>query len=206
MTLNKTKIIGLTGGIATGKSTVTKYLLEKGFIVIDADIVAREVVEVNKPAYNDIVKEFGEDVLNQDLTINRVKLGSIIFNNKDSRMKLNSIVHPRVTDEMLEKINELSFYNNILFVDIPLLIENRENLENNGLKFDSIWLVYTTEEQQLERLMKRDNINKESAYSRITAQISIDKKIKNADVIIYNTRNESDLIEELDCLIDSLEK
>lgn len=206
MTLNKTKIIGLTGGIATGKSTVTKYLLEKGFVVIDADKVAREVVEINKSAYNDIVKEFGENVLNQDLTINRVKLGSIIFNNEDSRMKLNSIVHPRVTDEMLNKINEFSFHNNILFVDIPLLIENRDNLENNGLKFDSIWLVYATEKQQLERLMKRDNINKESAYSRMKAQLSIDKKIKNADVIICNTGNKSDLIEKLDCLIDSFEK
>lgn len=192
------KIIGLTGGIATGKSTVSKYLITKGYIVIDADIIAREVVEIGKPAYQDIVKAFGEEILNSDCTINRPKLGEIIFKNIEYREKLNNIVHPRVTEEMKRKVEEYLENNKVVFLDIPLLIEGRSRIEDRGLKFDEVWLVYSDEMTQLERLMARDNLSREQAYNRINAQMSIKEKKKYADVIIDNSGDPENLKKILD--------
>ncbi len=196
---NKTKIIGLTGGIATGKSTVSAILKCKGFKVIDADIIAREVVEIGKSAYNDIVSAFGRQILNEDLTINRSKLGDIIFHDSESRNKLNSIVHPRVTKEILRQINKYSKNNNVIFLDIPLLIEQKEKLKD--LLIDEIWLVYTSQEIQIKRLIKRDNIDFDKASVKIRTQIPIDEKRKYADVIIDNTNDISALKKTLDIII-----
>ncbi len=199
---NQGKVIGLTGGIATGKSTASKYLVEKGYSVIDADVLAREVVDVGRPAYEDILKEFGDKILNEDLTINRTKLGGIIFNSEELRKKLNSIVHPRVTDEMkMQKIKELKD-NKLVFLDIPLLIEVRTHLKKEGLDFDEIWLVYIDEETQLQRLMKRDGIDRLQAFKKIKAQMSINEKKKYADVIIDNSGSISDLEKKLDSLLE----
>ncbi|MTI48566.1 MAG: dephospho-CoA kinase [Firmicutes bacterium] len=199
---NQGKVIGLTGGIATGKSTASKYLVEKGYSVIDADVLAREVVDVGRPAYEDILKEFGDKILNEDLTINRTKLGGIIFNSEELRKKLNSIVHLRVTDEMkMQKIKELKD-NKLVFLDIPLLIEVRTHLKKEGLDFDEIWLVYIDEETQLQRLMKRDGIDRLQAFKKIKAQMSINEKKKYADVIIDNSGSISDLEKKLDSLLE----
>lgn len=203
MTLsNKTKIIGLTGGIATGKSTVSNILKCKGFKVIDADIIAREVVEVGKSAYNDIVSAFGRQILNEDLTINRSKLGDIIFHNSESRNKLNSIVHPRVTKEILRQINKYSKNNKVIFLDIPLLIEQKEKLKD--LLIDEIWLVYTNQEIQIKRLIKRDNIDFDKASAKVRTQIPIDEKRKYADVIIDNTKDINALKKTLDMIIQKI--
>lgn len=198
----KTRVIGLTGGIGTGKSTVSKILMSKGFPIIDADIIARQVVEVGKPAYNDVVCYFGKEILNDDLTINRGKLGDIIFNNIESRRKLNSIVHPRVTGEMIRQIEKYSENNKVIFLDIPLLIEVKEKLKE--LPIDEIWLVYVSEEIQIKRLMKRDSIDFNKASARIKAQMPIDKKKKFADVIIDNTKDITTLEKELDRIIAKL--
>ncbi len=187
------KIIGLTGGISTGKSTVSNIIQKRGIPVIDADIIAREVVQVGNPAYLDIVKEFGNSILNEDFSINRIKLGEIIFNNTESRMKLNRIVHPRVVKEMIKQANNRLDESNVVFLDIPLLIEERLVLEKMGLKVDEIWLVYVDEETQVNRLITRDNINTEIAYSKIISQMPIDEKKKFSDVIIDNSGNIEDL-------------
>ncbi|EOC99851.1 dephospho-CoA kinase [Caldisalinibacter kiritimatiensis] len=198
------RIIGITGGISTGKSTVSRILIKEGYPVIDADIIAREVVRVGKTAYREIVNSFGEKILNQDMTINRERLGEIVFNDKESRLLLNKIVHSKVVEEIKSQIEMHSKEYNIIFLDIPLLIEEMDKLKEFGLHIDEIWLVYTDEETQLERLMKRDNLDKESAFRRIRAQMPIEKKKKYADVVIDNTGGIEELKDKIDALIVGL--
>ncbi|WP_427338945.1 dephospho-CoA kinase [Caloranaerobacter sp. DY30410] len=195
--VNYAKIIGLTGGIATGKSTVAKLLKEFGYVVIDADKIAREVVDVGKMAYLDIVKEFGKDILQENGQIDRKKLGEIIFKDEEKRRKLNQIVHPMVIQEMINKIKQFSDGNKVIFLDIPLLIEEKNILEKQGLKFDEIWLVYADEEKQLSRLIERDKLDMESALNRIRAQMPMTEKLKIADVIIDNNRGISELKDQI---------
>lgn len=136
-----TMIIGLTGGIASGKSTVSEMLKKRGIPVIDADLIAREVVEVGKKAYTEIVNAFGKEILNEDLTINRARLGSIVFQNEDKREKLNSIVHPEVRLEMKRRQEQLiSEGAKAVVLDIPLLFES--NLKH---LVDKVIVVYTEE-------------------------------------------------------------
>lgn len=177
-----TMIIGLTGGIASGKSTVSEMLKKRGIPVIDADLIAREVVEVGKKAYTEIVNAFGKEILNEDLTINRARLGSIVFQNEDKREKLNSIVHPEVRLEMKRRQEQLiSEGAKAVVLDIPLLFES--NLKH---LVDKVIVVYTEEKNQLERLMKRNNFSKEEALSRINAQMPLKEKVKFADAVINN--------------------
>lgn len=177
-----TMIIGLTGGIASGKSTVSEMLKKRGIPVIDADLIAREVVEVGKKAYTEIVNAFGKEILNEDLTINRARLGSIVFQNEDKRKKLNSIVHPEVRLEMKRRQEQLiSEGAKAVVLDIPLLFES--NLKH---LVDKVIVVYTGEKNQLERLMKRNNFSKEEALSRINAQMPLKEKVKFADAVINN--------------------
>lgn len=177
-----TMIIGLTGGIASGKSTVSEMLKKRDIPVIDADLIAREVVEVGKKAYTEIVNAFGKEILNEDLTINRARLGSIVFQNEDKRKKLNSIVHPEVRLEMKRRQEQLiSEGAKAVVLDIPLLFES--NLKH---LVDKVIVVYTGEKNQLERLMKRNNFSKEEALSRINAQMPLKEKVKFADAVINN--------------------
>ncbi|NLX62381.1 MAG: dephospho-CoA kinase [Tissierellia bacterium] len=182
----KQKIIGLTGGIASGKSTVSDIIKSIGYKVIDADIISREVVEKDKEAYLEVVKYFGEDILDESGNINRKKLGSIIFNNPLEREKLNSILHPYILDSIKEQIKK-DKESTLIFVDIPLLIEVLDDIKLKGIKFDEIWLVYVDEKTQLERLMKRDNITEEEAIKRIRAQMPMEIKVKYATRLINNT-------------------
>ena len=194
------KIIGITGGIATGKSTVSKLLLQYGFVVIDSDTIAREVVDIDMPAYKDIVKEFGEGILNKDSTINRKKLGDIIFQDKKKRLLLNEIVHPRIFVKIKNEINFYANDNDVIFIDMPLLIEELENLEKYKIKIHEIWLVYVQKNIQVKRLMQRDYIDLNKAIAKLDSQMLIDKKVKYADVIIDNSkdiRSLSNKIEEL---------
>lgn len=185
MNQSKQKIIGLTGGIASGKSTVSNIIKNMGYKVIDADIVSREVVEKGKDAYLEIVEHFGKDILDENGNINRKKLGSIIFSDAVEREKLNSIVHPHVLSSIKKYIEE-DKDSRLIFVDIPLLIEVLDDLKSKGIYFDEIWLVYIDEKTQLERLTKRDKINEEEAMKRIKAQMSMDMKIKYATKVIDN--------------------
>jgi dephospho-CoA kinase len=203
MIQNKPKIIGLTGGIATGKSTVSKLLQEKGLPVIDADVLARQVVEVGKPAYRDIVTNFGEHILNDDGNIDRQKLGTIIFDSMEHRILLNKIVHPRVMEEIKKRIKELSIISNVIFLDVPLLIEEKDNISSYGIEIDEIWLVYTSYDIQIERLMKREGIDYHNALKRIKSQMSIDKKKKFADIVINNSKDIEHLSKSIDLLISA---
>ena len=180
------KIVGLTGGIATGKSTVAKIIREYGYKVIDADEIARKVVEEGRPAYEEIVRGFGEDILNEDKSLNRKKLADIIFKDKKLREKLNSIAHPYIFKTIKELIEEYSKIEKYIFVDIPLLIEEMDKSNEYEIYFDEIWLVYANEKTQLDRLIKRDSISKKEGIERIRAQMPIDLKREYATKIIDN--------------------
>jgi dephospho-CoA kinase len=176
------KLAGLTGGIATGKTTVANLFREKGIYIIDADLIAREVVKKGMPAWRMIKEEFGDEILREDGELDRKKLGSIVFSSKEKIQKLNSIVHPFVRERMMEEIERaISMEKNIL-LDIPLLFEN-------GIHqwLRPVILVYAPLEVQIERLMKRDGLSREECEKRIRAQMSIEEKKKLADYIIDNS-------------------
>jgi len=186
-------VIGLTGGIASGKSTVSSMLEKAGIPVIDADRYSREAVEPGEKAYKKIVAHFGEGILHGDRTIDRKKLGAIIFNDEAERKKLNAIVHPAVRKKMNDRKN---FYRKegreAVVLDIPLLFESQ--LQGT---VDKIMLVYVNEHVQLKRLMERDGSTKEEALSRIRSQIPLENKKTGADAVIDNNGSESETESQL---------
>ena len=194
------KIIGLTGGIASGKSTVSSILIDKGYKVIDADILSREVVAIGKPAYKDIIKYFGENILNEDKSLNRRALGDLVFSDEEHLLVLNNIIHPYIFKEIQNYIDNTPISDNIIFVDIALLIEKYDELKKQGIIFDEIWLIYVDEDTQLKRLMLRNNLNEKQATDRIKAQIPLKEKKEKATKIIDNNGSLTQLnqnVEEL---------
>ncbi|MBT2686452.1 dephospho-CoA kinase [Bacillus sp. ISL-37] len=176
-------VIGLTGGIASGKSTISAMFTDLGITVIDADIEARLAVEPGEKAYNDIVSHFGTEILADDRTINRSMLGEIIFNNEEKRLLLNSIVHPAVRERMAQKRAKAEEANEkAVVLDIPLLFESKLT----GL-VEKIIVVYVDEKTQLKRLMKRNGFSEEEAYSRIKSQMPLKDKVSLADAVIDNS-------------------
>jgi len=177
-----TVVIGLTGGIASGKSTVSKMFQGFHIQVIDADIIAREVVEPGKEAYNEIVKAFGKEVLEENGELNRPKLGSIVFHNEEKRLLLNNIVHPAVRKEMnAQKDRYIRENTQAVVLDIPLLFESKLTS-----LVDQILLVYVDNETQITRLMERNLFTEEEAKARIASQMPLQEKIAFADKVINN--------------------
>jgi dephospho-CoA kinase len=175
-------IIGLTGSIASGKSTISAMLKEKGYPIIDADLVARLVVEPGTSNLREIERTFGNAVMNADGTLNRDALGKLIFDDPAKRKQLNDLMHPAIRSEMLRQRDELfESGQKTLIMDIPLLFESR--LQHF---VDKILVVSVTEEMQLQRLMSRNSLSKEEATSRIQSQLPISEKEKGADAVIYN--------------------
>ena len=176
------KIIGLTGGIASGKSTVARMMQKAGIPIVDADVVAREVVKVGEPAYKHIVEHFGESVLLEDGAINRQALGNIIFHQEEKRKKLNEIVHPAVRGKMKEDAAKyIQEGHPIVVMDIPLLFESKlTHLVEKTI------VVYVDEPTQLQRLMERNSLSEEDALARIHSQMPLKEKLKLADEVIDN--------------------
>jgi len=177
-------IAGLTGGIATGKSTVSFILKEAGAIIIDADTIARDAVKNNLPAWHEIVRIFGKEVLLPDGEIDRARLGGIIFRDSSKKEILNKIVHPHVIQkvaEMIEEIGEAS-PDSIVILDVPLLIEAGMH---KGM--EEVVLVYTPEHLQIKRLAERDKISDEEALLKIRSQMPIEEKREFATIIIDNS-------------------
>ncbi|MED1490492.1 dephospho-CoA kinase [Bacillus smithii] len=191
-------IIGLTGGIASGKSTVSSLLKEKGFTVIDADVAARIVVQPGEEAYKKIVETFGKDILLENGEINRPKLGDLVFRDEQKRLQLNSIVHPAVRKQMLlEKEQAIRNGKQTIFLDIPLLFES-------GLTWmvDKTIVVYVDENIQLQRLMKRNGLDKEAAEIRISAQMPLEEKASKADAVINNNGTITETKKQLEHIIE----
>ncbi|MBM7648854.1 dephospho-CoA kinase [Bacillus ectoiniformans] len=192
-------IIGLTGGIASGKSTVSALLAERGYVIVDADVAARAAVEPGTPALQKIVEEFGQEVLLGDGSLDRGKLGEIIFHQEDKRKVLNGIVHPAVRTFMLEaKDTAIESGHQTVIMDIPLLFES-----------DLLWMVekvivvFIDEETQLQRLMNRNALDERAAKARIASQMALIEKAKRADWVIDNNGSIEETERQLSQLIDN---
>lgn len=175
--------VGLTGGIACGKSTVAKMFVKSGAHLIDFDLLAHQVQEPGKTAWQEVIKIFGKEILRPDGKIDRVKLGNIVFTDKIKLTKLNKIVHPFVYREWQARLQKLCKKEKhaIVLSDIPLLFEGKKQH-----LFDLTMLVLIAPEEQIHRLMARDHISREEAEKRLKSQMPIDKKTALADIIIDN--------------------
>jgi dephospho-CoA kinase len=189
--------MGLTGSIATGKSTVSEMFRRKGAEIIDADQIAREVVEPGTEGLARIVREFGPGMLDEEGKLNRERLGARIFQNPAEREKLNRLLHPLIVDSMRAKTEKIKKEKDpdLLIWDVPLLIEG-----NLTQWVEAVILVYTPKEIQLERLMKRNALSKEEAEKRILAQMDIEEKKKYADYVIDNRGTLSETERQVDQL------
>ncbi|KAI6005360.1 dephospho-CoA kinase, partial [Pisolithus marmoratus] len=195
-------VVGLTGGIATGKSTVSALLSTSGIPIIDADVLAREAVAPGTRALSKIAAYFGPHVILPDGSLDRKKLGSIVFNDETKRKKLNSIVHPAVTRAIV--LNILGCWirgERMCIVDVPLLIEG-------GLWkwMGCIVVVYCSAEIQLHRLMDRDNCTRAEAEARLGSQLPIASKVAYADIVIDNSGSHSELEDQVRLCLKRLER
>lgn len=192
-----TFVIGLTGSIASGKSTVSLMFDDFDIPVIDADKISREVVKPGERAYEQIVDTFGETILREGKSIDRKKLGAIVFEDEEKRKALNSIVHPAVREKMLERRDVyVESGSKSVVLDIPLLFEG--NLTNF---VDKTIVVYVDEKVQLGRLMERDGYSEEEAHQRINAQMPVKEKAELADAVIDNNRSKHDSYQQLEALL-----
>lgn len=187
--------IGLTGGIACGKSTVAEMLVSRGAVLIDADSIAREVVSPGSPLLAEIAAIFGQAVLLDGGTLNRKKLGEIVFADRDARIQLESIMHPSIRACMWERMamHEAEEPERLVVVDVPLLYES--GLEH---MFDEIMVVYVPCDVQRARLILRDGISPEEAERRLQAQMSIEDKKAKADILIDNSGTREETERQLD--------
>jgi dephospho-CoA kinase len=177
-------IAGLTGGIATGKSTVADILRQAGAFIIDADLIARQVVEPGRPAWREICSLFGEGIVNPDGTIDRSALGKIVFDDSLMRRRLEAIVHPRVGEQIDAELRQIAQTapDAVVIMDIPLLFETAKA---HGLS--EIIVVYAPEKIQFERLVERDGLSPQDARARMAAQMPIQEKVKKAGIVIDNS-------------------
>ncbi|AZO95851.1 dephospho-CoA kinase [Halocella sp. SP3-1] len=173
-------LLGLTGGIASGKSTVSGILKELGAVIIDADKIAHQSMKYGTRAWEMIVETFGQYIQNDDGSINRRRLAGLVFNDQQKKKELESITHPIIISEIKNMVNSLAD-NEVIVIDAPLLFEV-------GLDelVDCVWVVYTSRDIQLERLKERDSLTTDEAVSRIEAQLSIKEKCQMADFVIDN--------------------
>ncbi|MDR6122117.1 dephospho-CoA kinase [Bacillus sp. SLBN-46] len=175
-------VIGLTGGIASGKSTVSTMFKEMNIPVVDADVEARLAVMKGEAAYFQIIDTFGKDILLEDGEIDRQKLGSIIFHQEEKRKLLNEIVHPEVRKRMMGQVEEAQLNGEeVIVLDIPLLFESKLTY-----MVEKTILVYVDYDIQLERLMKRNSLPIDDAKARIQSQMPLNEKMKLADAVINN--------------------
>ena len=190
-------VVGLTGGIASGKSTVSLLLKDKGAVIIDYDEIAMQIIKPDKPAWFKVINHFGHEILNEEEYIDRKKLADIVFSDKRQLEFLNSFTHPEIINEIKSQLEYYkSLQKEVVIIDAALLLEV-------GLDaiVDEVWVVTVDEKVQLERLMNRDkNLNKEQAMSRIRSQMPQEEKIKYADRVIDNSGS----IEDTKVQVDSI--
>ncbi|PID03979.1 MULTISPECIES: dephospho-CoA kinase [unclassified Sporosarcina] len=192
-------IIGLTGSIASGKSTVANMLREKGYPIVDADVIAREVVEPGSPLLDKIQRTFGKEVLREDGTLNREQLGAIIFGNQKKRQQLNELMHPAIRGRMVnQKEDYLTQGYQTVIMDIPLLFESR--LQDY---VEKIIVVSVTKQIQKQRLMARNEWTEAEADARIASQLDMDSKEQGADAVIYNNETLDETEKQLDAILEN---
>lgn len=191
------KAIAITGSIATGKSTVSEYLIQQGYPVIDTDIISRIVVEKGTIGLDRLKENFGEGIIQEDGTLNRKALSNIVFNDAASKEKLNQILHPLISKESKERMAAYKEEgHSLIFVDIPLYYE-----VDIDIPTDAVWLVYVSPDIQLERLMKRNLMSEEDARQLISNQISIQDKAKWSEIVIDNSNTLEETHKQIDQLL-----
>ena len=193
------KIIGISGGIASGKSTVTEFLRQKGFQVVDADAVVHQLQKPGGRLYQVLVEHFGEKVLLENGELNRPLLASLIFSNSEEQEWSKRTQGEIIREELAALRNQFALTEALFFMDIPLLFE-----QNYASWFDETWLVYVNRDVQLERLMRRDQISKEAAESRLNSQWPLERKISLASHSLDNNGNQEQLIAQVVQLLDEM--
>lgn len=193
------KIIGITGGIASGKSTVTEFLRQKGFQVVDADAVVHQLQKPGGRLYQVLVEHFGEKILLENGELNRLLLASLIFSNPEEQEWSKITQGEIIREELAALRNRFAQTEALFFMDIPLLFE-----QNYASWFDETWLVYVNRDVQLERLMRRDQISKEAAESRLNSQWPLERKISLASHSLDNNGNQEQLIAQVVQLLDEM--
>ncbi len=186
-------VLGVTGGLCSGKSTVSKILREKGAAVIDADALAHDLLLPDSRVFDDVISEFSPDILDEHGHVDRARLAELVFSSEQDRKRLESIVHPAVVDEIETKLNKFARNDvHVAVLDVPLLYEA-------GLDemCDQVWVVYCEPEQQKARARKRDGLSEAEAVRRMDAQIRLDVKAERADKIIDNSGSISQLHDEV---------
>ena len=193
------KIIGITGGIASGKSTVTEFLRQKGFQVIDADAVVHQLQKPSGRLYQVLVEHFGEKILLENGELNRPLLASLIFSNPEEQEWSKRTQGEIIREELAALRNQFAQTEALFFMDIPLLFE-----QDYASWFDETWLVYVNRDVQLERLMKRDQISREAAESRLNSQWPLERKISLASHSLDNNGNQEQLIAQVVQLLEEM--
>ena len=193
------KIIGITGGIASGKSTVTEFLRQKGFQVVDADAVVHQLQKPGGRLYQVLVEHFGEKILLENGELNRPLLASLIFSNPEEQEWSKRTQGEIIREELAALRNQFAQTEALFFMDIPLLFE-----QDYASWFDETWLVYVNRDVQLERLMKRDQISKEAAESRLNSQWPLERKISLASHSLDNNGNQEQLIAQVVQLLEGM--
>ncbi|NLM66213.1 MAG: dephospho-CoA kinase [Enterococcus sp.] len=174
-------VLGLTGGIASGKSTVLQFFKEYHFPIVDGDQIAREIVRVGQPALAALVAHFGQEILLENKELDRKKLGALIFADATKRKELDALLNPFLRKAIYQEVEEKKKQAALTVVDLPLLYEGHyETL------MDQVAVVYLPKESQMQRLMQRDNLSKEAAEQRIASQMSIEEKKERADILFDN--------------------
>jgi len=176
-------IVGLTGGVASGKSTVSKVFKEEGACLIDADRIARELLQPHTPAWHELRSVFGEEILQPDGSINRKKLSALVFSDPEKRVVLNRLLHPRISEETRRQVAEIRRRDKgaVVVIDAALLVETGSYRE-----VDRLIVVQSSEARQIERLEKRDGMSREEAERIVAAQLPLDAKVKVADIVFSN--------------------
>ena len=176
-------IVGLTGGVATGKTAVSQVLREEGAYIIDADRIARELVQPHKPAWNEVIRAFGKEILQEDKSIHRKELADKVFADPEQRKVLNRILHPRIKEEIARRVREIGQKDPdaIVVIDAPLLVELGMHHD-----VDRLIVVTSTQTQQMERLKKRDGRNTQEALGLLSSQMPVEEKEKLADFVVRN--------------------
>ena len=193
------KIIGITGGIASGKSTVTEFLRQKGFQVVDADAVVHQLQKPGGRLYQVLVEHFGEKILLENGELNRPLLASLIFSNPEEQEWSKRTQGEIIREELAALRNQFAQTEALFFMDIPLLFE-----QDYASWFDETWLVYVNRDVQLERLMRRDQISKEAAESRLNSQWPLERKISLASHSLDNNGNQEQLIAQVVQLLEEM--
>lgn len=193
-------IIGITGSIASGKTFVTDYLKELGYKIIDADEISKNLLKKDSKGYFKVIDVFSKDILTENGEIDRKKLAKMIFNNSINKKKLEEIVHPLVFEE-IEEYKEKYKEEKYIFISMPLLFET-----GYQKKVDKVITVYIKKDIQVERLMRRDNIDREYAITKISSQFDLEEKVKNSDYVIDNSNSKEETIEKVKKVLELLKE